>query len=383
VICEGFRFTLTKEKPVLAGVRTPKATPAVQGALATHVEQCLAMLRANVTAVPNDATAAQLVVYCCELKADLGAVIDSGAVHDCTLVQRLNAISCPDPTERGAAAQARRAITQLLEIAVDIYRECVCSALLPPCPDDCVDDCVPIATLTVRSSDLRVLDVCNWSSRKFAVTMPMLGYWLGWLPFAAEIRKEVSTLCCPPQRLHRFTLNQKLTASSEHVAMPPEAMVRTSGAQPSGAQPSGAQPPGGKGSTPFAFRIAEQYAQHTSPLAGLEAPVLQGLGVTGPDGAELATATEMESPFTALAFSRLLGPEGLDLAGPLRAVTAALSGAGASGATAPEPAPEPAASEARLAELEKAVESLQRTVRSQARTISTLRGQQGGKGGAK
>jgi hypothetical protein len=369
VICEGFRFTLTKEKPIrlvrepVAGtVRGPSSAggagqstgqSAGRGALAEHVRQCLAMLAANITSVPKDPSASDIVTYCCQLKADLRDVIQSGNIHDCTLGQRLNDIACPDANDPDASGKARTAIAEMLTLAVELYRECVCSALLPPCPNDCADDCVPIATLTVRSSDLHVLEVCNWSSRKFAVTMPTLGYWLGWLPFGASLRRLVSTMCCGPERKAAFRLDDKLDITHE-MAAPRAAKSEQAG-------------------TAFAapLQMAMRYAEHPSPLAGFEATLLQSVGATGAKGADLATPEELADPFAAAALSRLFGPGGLNLGGALRDITAQPA------AQAPAAAPAEADHAARIAELEKSLASLQRTVRSQARTINNLRkGQQ-------
>lgn len=358
VVCEGYRFVLTKEKPVR--LREPGAGAVGSGgALAGQVRQCLAILAANITSVPKDASAAELVTYCCRLKADLRAVIDSSAVHDCTLGRRLNDVACPSTNDADAAGKAKNAVAQLLALAIDLYRECVCSAMLPPCPDDCADDCVPIATLTVRSSDLQVTEVCNWSARKFAVGMPTLGYWLSWLPFGASLRRVVSSMCCPPERTGEFTVNDKLHVTAE-----------TTGERVAQSQPA---------ASAFAapLQMAMHYAESASPLTGFEGILLQSIGATGERGEELATSDELADPFAAAALSRLFGPAGLDLGGALRDVAGRGSAQPAAEAQPAPGTPAEADHASRLAELEKSVESLQRTVRSQARTISNLRkGQQ-------
>jgi hypothetical protein len=371
VICEGYRFTLTKEKPVrltrepvgghvkgtsqyqpAGGVAAGQLT--THGALAEHGRQCLAMLAANITSVPENPSDAEVVTYCCQLKADLRDVIESGNIHDCTLGQRLSTIVCPAANDPDASGKAKEAIAQMLTLATDLYRECVCSALLPPCPDACTTDCVPIATLTVRSADLHVLEVCNWSSRQFAVTMPMLGYWLGWLPIGAALRRLVNTMCCGTRRTRELTLDGKLNVMPEMAAQGLSKSEQASGA--------------------FAapFRMAASYAEHPSPLAGFEATLLQGIGATGAKGARLATPEELADPFTAAALSRLFGPAGLDLGSALRDLPTR-----GEPQAADEKKPDPADAANRLAALEKTVASLQRTVRSQARTINDLRkGQQ-------
>src|SRR5262249_34702076 len=77
-------------------------------------------------------------------------------------------------------------------------RYCLCAALLPPCPDPVVDDCVPLATVTVRRADCRIVQVCNWGPRKFTTTLPNLGYWLSWLPLAQLLRDFIEKACCRP-----------------------------------------------------------------------------------------------------------------------------------------------------------------------------------------
>lgn len=365
VVCEGFRFTLTKEPVDDPRVGTRNDT-AVTGPLATRVKACLASLTDAISQVPKDPTPAQLVQYCCALKADLRAIIESANVHDCTLGRQLADICCPDPADQEAAAKAASAITEMLRIAIDLYRECICSALLPPCPDDCCDACVPLATLTVRSADLQVLDVCNWSSRKFAVTMPMLGYWLGWMPFTQTIRQAISRLCCPPEDDASFRMTQKLTVSKPaHTARTAHAAKTTAAKTRATANETGAT---ANQTDPAAWQVAAQYLSGTDPLSGLQATVLAALGATGPGGDELASAAELADPFAALAFARVAAPAASAVATPFADPASALVDSVVARA---------APGEDRIDALEKAVASLQKKVTSQARTITSLRrGQQ-------
>ncbi|MFC6705779.1 hypothetical protein [Flexivirga alba] len=366
VICEGFRFTLTKEPAPTPGTR---GDTTVTGPLATRVKACLAALTDAISQVPQNPTPADLVQYCCRLKADLRASIETANVHDCTLGRRLADISCPDPVDQQAAPKAAAAITELLRIAIDLYRECVCSALLPPCPDDCCDACVPLAMLTVRSADLQVLDVCNWTSRKFAVTLPMLGYWLGWLPFNATIRQAVSKLCCPPATDASFRMTERLTVSTmqESTAAQQTAAKKAAGTERAGAT-TGPAEERGPDADPAAWQVAAQYLSGTNPLSGLQATVLASLGATGPNGAVLASPAELTDPFAALALARVTAPAAEALAGPLQRPATDILDRVVARATPDD---------GRLEALEQAVAALQKKVTSQARTISTLRrGQQ-------
>jgi hypothetical protein len=72
--------------------------------------------------------------------------------------------------------------------------------LLPPCPEPSASNCVPLATITVRKRDCKILRVCNWSRRKFATTFPNLQYWFSFLPFARTLRQAIERVCCRPLR---------------------------------------------------------------------------------------------------------------------------------------------------------------------------------------
>ena len=142
-------------------------------------------------------------------------MIETGNVHDCTLGQRLFAIPIPDPQDDDAEVQAKAAVTAMLQIAVDLFRDCVCSALLPKCAEACEGDCVPLAVITVRSSDLQVLDICNWIARQLAITMPTLQYWLGWIPVFGALREALVKLCCTQGRSPGFGLTDTLRDSGD------------------------------------------------------------------------------------------------------------------------------------------------------------------------
>jgi hypothetical protein len=353
VICEGFRFVLTKEPAATLINRNQSAQST--SALLNRIKECASLLTVSITAVPKNPTVAQVVAYTFTFKSELRTIIASSNIHDCTMGQRLSAVVLATPTDDNALAISKNALLEMTAIAVDLFRECVCSALLPPCADACSEDCIPLATLTVRSSDLKVLDVCNWSSRKFAVTMPALGYWLGWIPLGATLRTEISKLCCPPTRDVKYSFNDKLNVTEAYAPPQPEA------AQPEAADVKKDDAQATTGATsplsilPEPFGIAARYITDPSPLAGLDASVLAGLGFTGPNDTALASQAELDSPLTALALSRALGPEGADLGSPIRELSALAA-----------PHLVTTAMDDRIAALERAVSTLQSIVNRQA-----------------
>jgi hypothetical protein len=295
-----------------------------------------------------------VVAYAAQLKADLREVIATGNVHDCTLGQRLSAVALPSGNDKEADAKARAAITEMLQIVIDLFRECVCSALLPPCSVGCADDCVPLATVTVRSADLHVLEVCNWSARQFAITMPALSYWLGWLPIFGTVRAALERLCCVRREVPSFVLYDRLKVR-EAAATPKPAFTEAAGARAAGTGAT-SEPPASAFAT-----LAGQYAAAWTSLSGLEATVLGAVGARTTRNKPLASETELDHPLAALALGRI----GVDAGGAL--LPPDLAQRLVSGLT-PE-----GGHEDRIAGLEESLDKLRRKVDTQARTIRDLR----------
>lgn len=372
VICEGYRFKLYKEKP--RPKREPR-TDRLEGLLSSselgrRVSACLLKLVARVRELPEERDRESLARFCCELKEDLRDVIETGNVHDCLLGARLSDVVCPNPSDEQFAAKISQALTALMAIAVELFRSCVCSALLPPCPTSSTEDCVPLATLTVRSGDLRVLSICNWSSRRFAVTLPTLGYWLGWLPVFDALRAAVARLCCAPRRTPEFTVTNSLRAKANI-----RSTVGPSDAAPPPVETATTERVASQKGSAFS-RIGAHYARSASPLSGLDATVLAALGLKDEDDGDLATELELANPMTALGLTRLAAPAAASFL-PEELVTL-LGGLVGRKAERPEPVePEPdrpsPRTDERLADLEKQLDSLRRTVDAQRRTINQLK----------
>ena len=132
------------------------------------------------------------------------------AVHNCALIERLAVDTRADVESirglrpiaaLGAVHEAVYAgATQNLDrIIFDLIAECFCSALLPACPEPAPDNCVPLATLTVRTRDCGVVEVCNWEARKLLITWRTVGYWLSWLPWD-RVRASIAKICCAPSK---------------------------------------------------------------------------------------------------------------------------------------------------------------------------------------
>jgi len=115
----------------------------------------------------------------------------------CTYPQELAAIQCTpqgqNETDEEYLARMRETVRQLLVLVVVYARDCVCDALLPPCPPEPCDDRLILACVTVK--DGKVTDICNLACRRYAGSFVSRGYWfpvgpvLGWL---------AGVLCCFP-----------------------------------------------------------------------------------------------------------------------------------------------------------------------------------------
>jgi hypothetical protein len=82
----------------------------------------------------------------------------------------------------------KEASEELVRIFVEIMRDCVCSAVLPPCRD-CTDTGVLLACLKVKHCE--VIEICNLS-RHFVPSPVALRYWVG----ADRIEHWLHRECC-------------------------------------------------------------------------------------------------------------------------------------------------------------------------------------------
>jgi hypothetical protein len=115
----------------------------------------------------------------------------------CVLPQELDDIDCSprgDNEDGGEYANRLTAASGTLVTLVLAYvRDCLCHALLPPCPEDACDDRVILACLTVR--DGKVVEICNFDCRRYAGSFTSRRYWL---PIGPVAWWAIGMLCCFP-----------------------------------------------------------------------------------------------------------------------------------------------------------------------------------------
>jgi hypothetical protein len=204
VICEGYCFEVYRLPP------RPRVPP--KGAMPARFAECVADLTAAIPPFPGaGSTPQQYHDWCCRVRDGLLDYLSAHPAYDCSLTRRVRAIVCPDSQlSAGAFGQALLAATsEIGKILIALLVACLCTALMPPCPEPVDDALVPLAVVTMSSTGAacRVTSICNWTTeRKFATTVPSLQYWLSILPFGRMLRESIERLCCrilPPSAKRR------------------------------------------------------------------------------------------------------------------------------------------------------------------------------------
>jgi hypothetical protein len=220
VICEGYHFTLFRPAEVGPTNDQPGGRPLAanwmygvparfSGSPTRNLEQsawaCLSdfISLARQLKSPTDNSGVQdLYKWCCSLKDAFQNFLAQHGGTDCTLYDLLNSFRCPDPISYGDDTEKyKQAISaQIGELAGTLHQyvqQCLCSAVLSPLPAAMQDNCVPLATVTLRRKDCRIIKVCNTDVRKFAITFANLSYWFSsFEPFLAQFREALDRLCC-------------------------------------------------------------------------------------------------------------------------------------------------------------------------------------------
>jgi hypothetical protein len=146
---------------------------------------------------PIDQNRDQWFLWCCRMKAALIAFFTSGPQANCTAVTTLQTIECPSTNDQDFVSKIDAAGLLYVELELEALFACLCAALLPPAPCGTSDDRVPLAIVTVRKKDCKVLRVCNWTHlRKLVITWSTLEYWFGWIPWFKTLQDSVAKFCC-------------------------------------------------------------------------------------------------------------------------------------------------------------------------------------------
>lgn len=273
-ICESFVFEVCKIPPN-AGKVAP-VSPLVERLMC-----CLTLYRNSIPPFPtsNPPSAQDLQNWCCALRENLADLFAAHPGYACQLISKLGTL-CQQ------AYQSLADIALAAEVyIVEFFRDCFCSALLPPCPAPVNDDRIYLATITVSRKDCTIIDICNWV-RKFAVGFPMLAYWLSPLQLGTKIKSAISGKCCVDQAINtKFNnLNADVAAKVQTAQYPATAQQR---------------------SVILSQLISESFLK--SQPVGLDTLAFANMGATQ-DGNPLLSDAQMQMPIEAMLLDQVAGP---------------------------------------------------------------------------
>jgi hypothetical protein len=349
--CESYTFAVYKVPR--KDDDKPRPDP---GSLIKRFICCLLPLFEQVPKLPtNNASQAQLRDWLRDVIAAGREFLITEGLYDCEVAARLNAVVVPAPggsQQQFMAAWIAAAIL-VLQIFVAVLQKCLCAALLPPCPPAEMNDCVPLATVTVARARCRVKHICNISNRRFLTTWPALKYWFSWLPLVSSwlagdvtIRKLVERICCRSiADMFNWTGGDYKLLRDEQAIQPPAGGP----AAPIAGPPVFAPVPPDQKVHPFTQLLGE--AIFSDKEANPATVLLAALGATKQDGGEMVSELSLKYPGQAMLIHQVLAP--------------ALEAVIPFGIVRPKPF-EPAG-------LQQAIEALERKVSEQQAAIDELR----------
>ena len=129
----------------------------------------------------------------------------------CDIASIVIPVDSNDPAMYTAAEKLLRAFLRYL-------LDCICAALLPPCPE-CEDPAVKLACLELALCDVE--DICNLE-RTFLLTAYNMRYWI---PFLHEIGEQFERLCCELSKRLEVPIDRKPVPEQEPRSETPQFLV--------------------------------------------------------------------------------------------------------------------------------------------------------------
>lgn len=346
--CEGYTFTVYKA-PSQADA-TDKRT--ITG-LANRARLCISNAMQGVPPWPKgeNVSRVQLQQWCCAVKQWLRNLLATRAPSRCDLFEQLATIQCPDANSSVVSAVDLfilglvNTVKQYSIILANVLRDCLCNLFLPQCPAPVDCNCVPLATLTVRNSDYKVLEVCNWGARQLVLTFPDIVAWLEPTQIFENLRLWIERFCCATFERSQFSLTGTAEAAANQQATASE------------------------GNTPFAQLLGQTwFNEQINRTIDAQALALAFLGATDTQGKPLVYPHELANPLAFLAVNQIVRPT-LEATLPTEWTNSLKQ----LGLRQFEKAGTPAATPDDLATLKKAVDDLRTTVQAQADEIAKLK----------
>jgi hypothetical protein len=386
--CEGYTFIVYKAPPAQRGTGNTsgggntgivgQANTSVGGQLANNVLACITNIFQNAPPLPENPSPLSLQQWCCAVKQWLTDLLNTESTGNCALFDLLANVRCPDAAGFTSLQDYEAALEPVIEVYLqvlgELLRECLCGALLPPCPPPVDCNCVPLATLKVRRGDCRVLRVCNWGARKFVLTFPDLIYWFEWTNLFEALRLWIEVLCCNPFPQMSFLLPATAGSAAGAAQPVPAGAPATRPASPGSATTTGVV---GSTASPFA-RLLSQSWLNRDQIIDARTLAAAYLGFTDATGNPLAAPFGMANPAAYLTINQVLRPTleatlPPELSQLLSSLATQANPSASTSKAAATAAPAAASSADELAALRQAVDELKASVKAQADEIAKLK----------
>jgi hypothetical protein len=227
-INEGFRLCVV---PAAQTEEIPKGS--LPGTAAYQIEQCIQAIEQLIQQAPDVSNMSPQVAFaavCNYLLAVKRYFAGAGVTH-CQILDELSQIIVPPPpkdTTNYVALQLAPIVTDLKELVSSSALDCVCMALIPPCPPDPCDDRLCLACVTVQGG--KIIDICHFGCRHQLVTFRTLYYWLSIIKFdqaLAALKRFLELICCGERNIRGniFSANQSLKENFTTAGFTSPAMV--------------------------------------------------------------------------------------------------------------------------------------------------------------
>ncbi len=312
LVCEGYTFAVYRPANDAQRLREPSA-------LMRRFLCCMQPLGNRLSFLPLRTTPiAKRQTWLLDLASALREFLITEGLYDCDVAARLAAVALPSTTDEEEAYLTAWSTATLgyFGIAAAILQKCLCAALLPPCPPPEMNDCVPIATVTLARGHCRVRRICNIANRRFLPTFPALRYWLSWLPFFSSwtsfgsvnqaglafgtqparsrlFRDSFVEMCCTPvEEKFDFTNIRAVNLLPREQMAAAEVRVQTTAE--------------GAAMHPFTQLVAESLAG--APAANAATLMLAAFGVRKADDSALAPDVALQHPGEAILTQQILAP---------------------------------------------------------------------------
>jgi len=192
-IVEGFQLGVVPATQVESAIKAGNPN-----SLLSQVTACLtaaATLRMKAPTFDANTTSASAYQATCNY---LGVVQQYFATADdvtmCTILTLVSAIT----VATGQDVSVYLGIVSHLKVLIaDALLNCICLAIVPPCPAPACDNRIVLACVTVENG--AITNICHFPGRNQLVTLQTLGYWLGILGLdkvGSTLSEIFALLCC-------------------------------------------------------------------------------------------------------------------------------------------------------------------------------------------